>query len=273
MLGPEYGRLFVENLYLMKGCFMYFNDVVSVIIPVYNADKFIKDTVLSAVRQTYKNMEIVIVDDRSTDKSKQIIEELNNIYPNIVYHLQDENGGAGIARNTALDIAKGRYVAFLDSDDLWAPEKTELQLDLMQKERAYFSYTAIEIIDEYGNVIKKKHDIKDKVSYDFLLKNTIIATSTVIIDRGRKGDFHMHLRRGGQDYATWLKLLRQDEVAYGINKALTKYRIRKDSLSANKLDSIRQVYEIQTIDEGINELKSTFNTLCFIINAIKKHWF
>jgi teichuronic acid biosynthesis glycosyltransferase TuaG len=166
---------------------MYDNEIVSVITPVYNAEKFIKDTVLSAVRQTYRNMEIVLVDDKSTDTSAQIIKKLQDMYPNIIYHLQRANGGAGIARNVALDIARGRYVAFLDSDDIWVPQKTELQIKLMREENAFFSYTAIEMIDEEGKT-KKMHNIKEKVTYEFLLKNTIIATSTVIIDRKKNGE-------------------------------------------------------------------------------------
>ena len=249
------------------------NEIVSVITPVYNAEKYLKATVESAVNQTYPAMEIVLVDDCSNDSSAKIVRELQEKYPNIVYHLQPKNMGAGVARNTALEIAKGRYVAFLDADDIWKPEKTVRQLQLMKRKGSPFGYTAIEMIDENGKVIKEKRKVRDEVNYDFLLHNTMIATSTVIVDRKIMGDFRMPIRRGGQDYATWLKLLRGGAVAVGIDEALEQYRVAVGSLSSNKFKSIKQVWEIQTQDEGINKIIATWHVVCFCFNALKKYKF
>lgn len=250
---------------------MFDNEIVSVITPVYNAEKYLKITVESAVNQTYPNMEIVLVDDQSKDNSAEIIKELQKQYSNIVYHLQPKNMGAGIARNTALELAKGRYVAFLDADDIWKPEKTIRQLELMEQTKSPFGYTAIEMIDEDGKVIKKKRNVRERLDYNFLLHNTMIATSTVIIDRKVLGDFRMHLRRGGQDYATWLKLLRDGVVAVGIDEALGQYRLVAGSLSSNKFNSIQQVWEIQTQDEKVNKVVAAWHVMCFSFNALKKY--
>lgn len=250
---------------------LYTNKTVSVITPVYNSARFIASTVESAATQTYKDIEIVLVDDCSKDNSAEIIAELQEKYPNIVYHKQEKNQGAAVARNTALNLANGRYVAFLDSDDLWFPNKIERQLALMQKENCPFCYAAIDFMDEEGNIIKSKRSIKETCDYKYLLHNTIIATSTVVVDRDVMGDFQMPLRRGGQDYATWLMLLRNGVVAKGINDVLSHYRISSNSLSSNKWKSIKQVWEIQTQNEKINRVNAALNVCCFIWNALKKY--
>lgn len=244
---------------------------VSVIIPVYNAAKFISEALESVFAQTYKNIEIVLVDDQSKDNSADIIKEYMKNHHNIIYYLQPINQGAGAARNKALELAAGEYVAFLDSDDIWMPTKIERQINLMKEKNSPFSYAAIEMIDEDGKLIKPKRSIKETCDYKYLLHNTIIATSSVVINRNILGDFRMPLRRGGQDYATWLKLLRDNVVAYGINDVLVKYRILSNSLSSNKLKSIRQIWEIQYKEENINGIRVCLNIVLFTINALKKY--
>lgn len=251
---------------------LFQNEIVSVIIPVYNAAKYIGKTIESVLSQTYRNIEIVLVDDCSKDNSRHIIEQYAAKHEIIVYHLQEKNGGAAVARNTALQIAKGRYVAFLDSDDLWYPQKIKRQLKLMKQKNAAICYTAIEMIDEEGRYLKGKRDVKETINYKFLLKNTMIATSSVVIDRNVIGDFQMPLIRSGQDYATWLQLMRDGIDAFGLNEVLVKYRIGSNSLSSNKFKSIKQVWTIQVLNEGISKLAATFNAGCFCLNAFRKYF-
>ena len=246
--------------------------LVSVIVPVYNAEKYISKTIESALKQSYKNIEVILVDDRSSDSSAEIIKMYQDADSRVVYYLQEKNMGAGYARNKALELAKGQYVAFLDSDDIWKPRKIEIQLKLMKKTGLPFGYAAIDMIDGDDNIIKGKRPVKTRIDYNFLLSNTMIATSSVVIDRCVLGDFRMHLRRGGQDYATWLKLLRNGTVACGINKVLVDYRVSGNSLSSNKLDSIRQIWEIQTKDEGISRFKVAFNIVKWCLNSVKKYF-
>lgn len=250
----------------------YVKGRVSVITPVYNVEKYIDETLESVFRQTYEDIEIVLVDDCSTDNSAQIIAKYKEFHPEIVYFLQPKNMGAGAARNKALELASGQYVAFLDSDDLWLPKKTERQIKLMQEKNSPFSYAAIEMMDEESKTIKGKRNLKETCNYKYLLHNTIIATSSVIVDRTVLGDFRMPLRRGGQDYATWLKLLRGGAVAYGINETLVRYRVSNNSLSSNKFKSIKQVWEIQTQDEHINKISAALHVGCFAFNAVKKYF-
>lgn len=250
----------------------FIEGLVSVITPVYNAARYLEKTLLSVINQTYKNIEIVLVDDCSKDNSSEIIKNFKHEQIKIVYHLQDMNRGAGAARNKALLLAKGQYVAFLDSDDVWLPQKIECQIALMKDKGAGFCYTAIEMIDENGKQIKPKRNIKEFCDYKYLLHNTIIATSTVVIDRTILGDFRMPLRRGGQDYATWLMLLRNGGGAHGINEVMSQYRIVRGSLSCNKLKSIKQAWEIQTQNEQIKKIPAGWHVVCFIWNAFKKYF-
>lgn len=246
--------------------------LVSVITPVYNAKSVIERTLKSVFNQSYRFIEIILVDDCSKDNSQEVIALYLPNHPEIVYFRQPYNQGAGAARNKALELAKGQYVAFLDADDCWHPSKIMKQINLLKDKNGAFSYTAIQMVNENDEVVKKKRKVKEKIDYRFLIRNTMIATSTVLIDRTIMGDFRMPLRRGGQDYATWLMLLRYGTIAYGINEILGNYRVgNKDSLANNKWKSIKQVWEIQTQDEKIGKVKAVVNLCCFILNAAKKY--
>lgn len=256
----------------MKKNTCFDNDLVSIIIPTYNCELTIQDTINSVIHQTYKNIEILIIDDFSTDETEKIVSSFQMNDDRIFFYKQNVNMGAGIARNKGLELAKGRYVAFLDSDDTWYDTKIDLQVDLLNKKNGYFSFTAIQMIDSKNNIIKTKRKIKDEIDYKFLLRNTMIATSSVIIDRHFFGDFRMSERRKGQDYSTWLKLLKCGVKAYGINEVLVNYRTgNKKSLSGNKWNSVKQVWEIQVQDEKISKINALINVSCFVVNGFKKY--
>lgn len=250
------------------------NQLVSAVIPVYNSEKYIAKTINSVLEQTYKNIEIVLVNDCSTDNSAQVIDKYleNKKNANAIHYLLKRNFGAAVARNKAIELAKGRYIAFLDSDDLWYPQKIQKQLDLMEKRNAAICYTAIEMIDESGQLIKGKRKVLEQIDYKFLLKNTMLATSTVVIDRMIIGKFKMPLLRSGQDYATWLLLMRNGTQAYGIDEALVKYRKGLGSLSSKKTRNIKKVWMIQAKNENINPLYASINSICYAFNAFKKHY-
>lgn len=251
---------------------LYKNEIVSVITPVYNVEKVIGKTIESVLAQEYDDLEIVLVDDCSKDNSAEVIAGYTAKYPNIVYHRLEKNAGAAVARNTALKLARGRYVAFLDSDDMWCEGKIIRQLAFMKEVDATICCTAMDCIDEYDNPLNSVRSVREKISYKFLLKNTMIPTSTVLIDRNKTGNFQMPLRRGGQDYATWLMLMRNGTICYGLNEVLCHYRVMSKSLSSNKFKSVKQVWEIQTQDEKINKVSAAFNVCCFIVNAFVKHF-
>lgn len=250
----------------------YKDNRVSVIIPVYNVSNFIGGTIDSVLRQDYDDIEIVLVDDCSTDNSAEIINKYQKSHSCVKYFRQQQNQGAAVARNKALEIATGQYVAFLDGDDEWCSGKLEKQIAFMKETDAAITCTALDTIDAEGKALGIIRNVKEKIDYKFILKNTMIATSTVIIDRNKTGHFQMPLRRGGQDYATWLMLMRDGIICYGLNEVLTHYRVLPSSLSSNKFKSIRQVWEIQTGNEGINKFSVCINLVYFIINALMKRF-
>lgn len=251
------------------------DNMISVIIPVYNAERYIRYTLDSVVSQDYPEKEIVIVDDCSSDQSPIIIKEYMKDYPYIVYHRLNKNSGVAIARNTGIKLAKGRYIAFVDSDDVWMPNKLSKQIMMFKDKNTppSLTYTAINYIDEKGNEIKGKRNIKEKVTYKYLLRNTMIATSTVMIDRNVVPEIVMPNRRSAEDYSLWLTLLREYGPAYGINEVYTSYRISSTSVSHNRAGEVKYFYRVQTEDLHISKFAATVNTICYIFNAVLKHFF
>lgn len=254
-----------------RGC-MNINDLVSVILPVYNSEKYLRETIDSILQQSYKELEIIIVNDNSTDSSEEIIFEYQKKSTKIKYIKQIKNQGVAVARNTAIEKSTGRFLAFIDSDDIWYSEKLEKQIAMLVENKIGFSFTAIELIDENSCTYKSKRNVKTVVDYKYLLTNTIIATSTVVIDKNVIGSFFMPLMRSGQDYATWLSILRKGFKAYGINESLVKYRVTQHSLSNNKFKSIKQIWYIQKNYENIHFVKRLYNLLAFVIHAVKKRY-
>lgn len=249
------------------------NNLVSIIIPTFNSSKFILETLDSVINQTYKEFEIIIIDDYSTDDTIFLVETYLK-KQNISYKIlkSKSNKGVAVARNRGIKEAKGEYVAFLDSDDLWDKNKLEKQVNFMKSNNYYFSFTNQYSINEEGSIIKSKNKIKQVVNYKTLLKRTYISTSSVVININKIGKFEMPNYRRGQDYATWIMLLRNID-AYGLNQRLLKYRVSRGSLSSNKFDNLKQIYTIQREQEGINRLRIYFNIIVYLFYGVKKTLF
>ncbi|MGO1369358.1 glycosyltransferase family 2 protein [Senegalia sp. (in: firmicutes)] len=243
---------------------------VSIVTPVYNSEKLISETIESVLDQTYKDFEMIIVDDCSTDESSNMIQRYADIDKRIRYFKLDKNSGAAVARNKGIDIARGRFICFLDSDDLWTHTKLEEQLAFMKEKDIEFSFTSYSLIDEDGNELKKIVNIPKKIDYEGLLKNTIIGCLTVIIDREKIGDFNMPLVRAGQDTATWLSILRKGYTAYGLQKPLAKYRIVKGSISHGKIKALKRTWNTYRNLEELSLPKSIYVFIFYVYNAIKK---
>lgn len=212
------------------------NVLISVITPVHNAETYIAETINSVLNQTFQDWELIIVDDMSEDRSVQIIQSYASKDSRISLVRLTENSGAAVARNTAIEAARGRYIAFLDSDDLWLPKKLSTQLAFMQQHGHAFSFSAYERIDETGEALGEV-GVPEKVSYRQMLKTSVIGCLTAMYDTHYFGKVYMPLIRKRQDYGLWLKLLKQVDFAYGIKQPLGQYRIRRDSISSNKLNT------------------------------------
>ena len=244
--------------------------LVSIITPVYNAERFLSDTIKSVQNQTYKNWEILLIDDCSKDNSAQIIKEFQKYDNRIKYIKLKKNSGASVSRNEGIRNAKGRFIAFVDSDDIWKPEKLEIQIKYMLKENLGFTFTSYRYMKENGELTNKIAKAPSKINYNGLLKNTIIGCSTVVIDREIVDYFEKPLVRRGQDTATWLQILRKEKYAYGIEQDLVNYRLVGESLSSNKIKALKRTWNTYRNVEKLGLLKSSYVFCFYVFNAIKK---
>lgn len=242
--------------------------LVSVITPVYNAERYLAETIQSVLDQSYVNFEYILVDDCSPDKSYEIIEQFQEQDKRIRYIKLEENSGAAVARNCGLENANGRVIAFLDSDDKWYPEKLKKQISYMQKNDVAFTYTKFEMINDDGSLKTAAARLPRKLNYKGLLKNTAIACSTVVIDKNIIGDFQMPLVRKGQDTATWLKILRNHDYAYLINETLNQYRSVEGSLSSNKFLALKRTWNTYKNLEKLPLPKALYYFTHSVFNAI-----
>lgn len=210
--------------------------LVSVIMPVYNASKFIGEAIESVLEQTYKNWELIIIDDASSDTSPQIIEEFSAADSRIIFEKLATNQGPDYCRNKATEMALGEYIAFLDSDDSWAPQKLEIQLDFMQEHNCAVSFTSYMHIDENGNSLKKRIKAMAMLSYKKQFRNNYIGNLTGMYHAASLGKILSPKIPKRQDWALWLEAIkRSGNPAEGIAQDLAFYRVRKGSVSANKI--------------------------------------
>lgn len=244
--------------------------LVSIVTPVYNAEKFISETIDSVIMQTYENWELILVDDCSSDKSASIIDKYVKNDSRVKYIKNKENSGAAVSRNAGIELANGQYIAFVDSDDVWKSEKLEKQLSFMKENDYAFTFTAYRYVLEDGTVTDKIANTVEKIDYNGLLKNTVIGCSTVIIDRNVVGDFRMPLLRRGQDTATWLQILKKIDYAYGLNEQLVEYRKVSNSISSNKFKALKRTWNIYRNVEKLGFFKSCYVFCCYALNAVMR---
>ena len=210
-------------------------DLVSIITPSYNSLDFVSMTIDSVLNQTYQNWEMIIVDDVSSDNSCETIEAYSKKDSRIKLIRLEINSGPAIARNRALKEAKGRYMAFLDSDDLWHPDKLSKQISFMKEKGIALSYTGYYRIEEESEETIDQIPVPNKVDYSELLKQNIIGCLTAMYDTQKLGKVYMPTILKRQDFALWLNILKKIPYAYGIDEPLAYYRVRKTSVSSNKL--------------------------------------
>lgn len=243
--------------------------LVSIITPVFNSEKYIGDSIRSVLSQTYTNWEMIIVDDYSSDNTENVIKDFND--PRIFYFRLKKNSGAAKARNYALENAKGNYIAFLDSDDMWKPDKLEKQLSFMISNDIRFSFTSYEIIKSKG--IYKTIHVPKKLNYNQFMKNTIIGTSTVMINKDIIGDIRLVDVKKDHDSMTWAKILREGNLAYGLNESLSYYRKVKGSISNDKIKAAKIHWQNCRKIEKLSFIKCCYYFIFYILNAVKKHYF
>lgn len=238
--------------------------LVSIIMPAYNAEKYIREAIESILKQTYTEWELIIVDDASVDTTLEIIKEFQIRDNRIICVKSDKNEGVASARNKGIQAAKGEYIAFLDSDDLWKAEKLEIQIHYMQEHNCGFVYSAYDVIDEKNVYQKTITPYWDKVSYKKLLNTNIIACCTAVIKSEYIKDNLMPQLKH-EDYATWLNILKNHQlIAECVPGILASYRLVKGSVSSNKIKTIGWNWKIYRYNQQLGFLRSVRQIISFI---------
>lgn len=245
------------------------NTLVSIITPSYNSEKFIEKTIKSIVSQTHKNWELLITDDCSFDNSIAIINSYASIDERIKLFKLKKNQGAGVARNKSISKAKGRYIAFCDSDDQWDPIKLEKQIAFLEKKKLCFTYSSYEIVNENDMLIGK---VTPPLEIDFkkMLNNNYVGCLTGIYDSRKIGKQFMPKIRRRQDWLLWLNILKKFGSTEGMPDILAKYRIRSNSISRNKIQLLKFNWLVYRKELEFSYLKSFYLLLNFLLHYAKK---
>ena len=246
-------------------------EMVSIIVPVYRAQAYIAETIAMVRKQTYHDWELILVDDASPDDSAKLIQEMidekSTETERIRLIRKEKNEGAAKARNTGIALAQGRYIAFLDADDIWFPDKLEKELAFMKQMHAGFAFTAYEFGDENAKGTGKTVTVPERLTYRKALSRTVIFTTTVIFDTKVIPKELIRMPEvESEDTATWWKILRAGYTAYGLNEVLAIYRRPEKSLSSNKLIAMKRIWNLYRKEEKLALPDSVF---CFCLWAIR----
>lgn len=245
-------------------------ELVSIIMPSYNCVDSIRQSIDSVISQNYESWELLITDDCSCDGTIELILSYSLLDKRIKIFRNSYNQGAGASRNNSIKYAGGRFIAFLDSDDVWHKDKLKKQIDFMLEHSYALTYTAYEKMSMSGEVI---HSIipPDKIGYNELLKSNVIGCLTAVYDAKVLGKVYMPTIRKRQDMALWLKILEKIDCAYCLNESLAFYRVGNNTLSSNKLKVIFSQWSFYRDYLNFGILKSIYYFSHYAIRAVKKH--
>ena len=241
--------------------------LVSIITPSYNSSPFISNTLKSVASQSFDNWEMIIVDDYSSDNSAEVIQQYASQDPRIKFIQLEKNSGAAVARNTAIEASTGRFIAFLDSDDLWHPEKLEKQINFMLENEVAFSYTAYEKIDENG-VPFQTMPVPKKINYNNLLKTNVIGCLTAVYDTKYLGKIYMPTNTKREDFAAWLSILKKTDCAYGMPDVLAQYRVYESQSSSKKASMAKENWRLYRDIEKLNIFKASYYFFHYAVRGV-----
>lgn len=246
------------------------SDLVSVIVPAYNSEKYIHDALISALSQDYRNIEVIVIDDCSVDATESIVRNLAICHSKIKYFRSSENAGAGVARNFGLSKANGRYIAFLDADDIWDEFKISKQVRVLSERNACICHTSYCMINEDGRRIPGGVSVSDLVDLYLYMRTTEIGLSTVLIDREKVNGIYFDEARTRQDTMLWLRLFSSGFSSVGLNEVLVSYRIRSGQISKNKFKMLVRTFVVYWAVKNIAPPTRVIYFLFYIFHGIKK---
>jgi len=242
---------------------------VSIIVPMYNAEKFIGKAIETVLSQTYENWEMLIMNDVSTDNSLAVVNEFAKNDDRIKVVNTEKNMGVVKGRNHLIDLARGKYIAFLDADDYWHSEKLEKQIQFMKEKNASISCTEYTRVRENGEKINEVV-IKSKISYTDMLKNNYLGCLTVMYDVEKVGKRYFKELEKNEDYVLWLEIVKDVKIIYGLKENLAYYRVLDNSRSSNKAKTAKVRWEIYRKVEKLSLLKSIYYFLHYAVRAVLK---
>lgn len=244
------------------------SELVSIITPTYNAEKFIGETLKSVQNQTYQNWEMILVDDSSKDETVKIISDFAEKDSRIKLFKLEKNSGNGFARNIALEKAVGKYIAYLDADDLWFPNKLEKQIEFLKENNLHFTFSFYDCIDEEGNSLNRRVEAPINLTYDELFFCNYVGNLTAIYDADYFGKIVIEATQKRQDWRLWLTILKQIQVTKPVPEPLAFYRIRKDSISSSKFKLIRHNFGVYREFHGFNFVFSVLLMVRFLFTQL-----
>ncbi|MHA5065628.1 glycosyltransferase family 2 protein [Cetobacterium somerae] len=247
-------------------------ELVSIITPAYNAERFIGETIESVLSQTYQNWEMLIIDDGSKDNTEKIVKNYIE-KDNRISLIKQKNAGSGAARNNGIERAVGNYICLLDADDTWNNNFLQEQIRLIKEKDATLVFSSHSRIDENGKKILKPHIVKNKITYEDLLKTCSISCLTAMYDVSKFGKFYLRedFKSLRDDYILWLEIIKKCKVAYGNTKDLANYRVMKSSTSGNKKKVIKPQYLVYRKVEKLGILTSLYYLSHWAYNGWKKY--
>ncbi len=246
-------------------------DLVSVITPVHNSAKYIGECIESVQAQTHADFEMIIIDDASSDSSTEIVKAYQKNDNRIKLISLDKNMGPAVARNKGIEMASGRYMTFLDGDDIWFPHMIAKSIETINTKNSGFVFSSYKRYDEDLQPLLSDFIVPDKVNYWDILKSNSISCLTAFIDVGMLGKKYMPLIRKRQDMGLWLAYLKEIDFATGIKEPLAIYRIRKGSLSRNKYALLKYQWEFYTKFEKLNYLEAAYYMFQWVIRGVLKY--
>ena len=242
--------------------------LVSVIMPAYNCEKYIGEAIHSVLAQSVP-FELIIIEDNGSDGTREVIQSFL-ADERIVYIHNENNEGVSVCRNKGIELAKGKYIAFLDSDDYWTSDKLERQVAFMEDGEKILSSTARELIDENGDSTGRIIGIPEEIEYKDLLKGNVLNTSGVMMKASVAKQYKMVQDHLHEDYIMWLSVLKEHGKAYGINEPMLKYRVMKGTKSGNKFKSAKMTFGVYRYI-GLNWFKACYYFCHYALNGIKKY--
>ncbi|NBB81565.1 MAG: glycosyltransferase [Verrucomicrobia bacterium] len=244
---------------------------VSVIMPAFNAQPTLQASAESVLAQSFRSLELIIVDDASLDETRDVANQLLENDDRVVFRRHVENQGAAVARNSALALAKGRYIAFLDADDLWLPEKVTRQIAFMEETDAAFSFTGF-WRENAKSATPGRREVKipARVDYKTLLRGNVIGCLTAMYDRSKLGDCPMPNLRMRQDFALWLEITSRTGLAFGLTEPLAVHRERPGSLASDKIKASVATWRLYHEHLGLGRFRSSYFLINHLLRRVRR---